>query len=59
MALGNSQKSVPFSHSFLTAIILHRDLYGSVMWRYKKPNKIFNMKMKIYKPLQSYPTLTY
>jgi hypothetical protein len=23
------------------------------------PNEIFNMKMKIYKPLHSYPTLTY
>jgi len=23
------------------------------------PNKIFNMKMKIYKPLHSYPTLTH
>jgi len=23
------------------------------------PNKIFNMKMKIYKLLHSYPTLTY
>jgi len=33
--------------------------YGSVMWRYPIPNKIFYMKMKIYKPLHSYPTLTY
>jgi len=32
--------------------------YGSVMWRYTIPNKIFNMKMKIYKLLHSYPTLT-
>ena len=23
------------------------------------PNEIFNMKMKIYKPLHSYPNLTY
>jgi len=31
----------------------------SVMCRYMIPNKIFNMKMKIYKPLHAYPTLTY
>jgi len=33
--------------------------YGSVMWSYLIPNKLFYMKMKIYKPLHSYPTLTY
>jgi len=33
--------------------------YGCVMWRYAIPNKIFNTKMKIYKPLHSYPTLAY
>ena len=35
------------------------DLYVCVMGRYMMPNKIFNMKMKIYKPIHSYPTLTY
>jgi len=29
------------------------------MRRYLISNKIFNMKMKIYKPLHSYPNLTY
>ena len=35
------------------------DPYGSVMWRYMITNMIINMKMKIYKPLHSYPTLPY
>jgi len=35
------------------------DTYGSVMWRYMIPNTILNIEMKIYKPLHSYPTLTY
>ena len=35
------------------------DPYGSVMWKYMIPSKIFNMKMKIYKPLHSYPILAY
>jgi len=35
-----------------------RDPYGSVMCRYVIPNRIFYMKMKIYKPLHSYPPLT-
>jgi len=35
------------------------DPNGSVTRRYMIPCMIFNMRMKIYKPLHSYPTLAY
>ena len=54
-------QTFPFKHVHYLAQInksIRKDLYGRVMLRYVVPNKIFN-RMKTYKPLHSYPTLTY
>ena len=45
-----------FFHSSLLCTLSQN---GSVMWKYMISNQIFSMKMKICKPLHSYPTVTY